>query len=553
MKHILKNTWAILSAKERRRFSLLILLDIVISIVDILSLVILLWLIQFYIQPGQNTASFLPSWIADPESVLFIALFFLLFSLKNIAGYLIIKAQYAFIGKVAVRISSHNLAEYQRSGYASFVDIDSSEHVRKIGFQPFEFSQFILSGIQQVITQSCMVIITVTAIILFNARLFLLLLVILLPPVVAVFYFVRKKLTASRSHIRSSNERSFQYLLDALKGYVEGNIFNRNSFFRNRFVKFRENYSRHLFHSQGLQSLPTRIIEIFIVLGLFILIAIAQWSQDADGSFLITIGAFMAAAYKIIPGIVRIINVSGQIRTYQYSVTDLLVDHKPVEHPGSLESSLESIELSKVHFQFGSQKVLKDFDMKIGRGDFAGIEGRSGIGKTTVMNLMLGFLSPMGGEIKVNGEKFQGIELKKVWPEVAYVRQQPFLIHDTIWRNITLSEKKPDEKELAFALAASGLNELLNTLPEGLDKMIMENGKNISGGQQQRIVLARALYKNAQLFLLDEPFNELDEASEIKLLNTFKELAANGRMVVLITHDKKSLSYCNKVFTLDEA
>ena len=80
----------------------------------------------------------------------------------------------------------------------------------------------------------------------------------------------------------------------------------------------------------------------------------------------------------------------------------------------------------------------------------------------------------------------------------------------------------------------------------------MENGKNISGGQQQRIAIARALYKNADLVLLDEPFNELDEESEISLLEHFQDLAQKGKLIILITHNKKSLSYCNKIISLDE-
>ena len=85
-----------------------------------------------------------------------------------------------------------------------------------------------------------------------------------------------------------------------------------------------------------------------------------------------------------------------------------------------------------------------------------------------------------------------------------------------------------------------------------MDKVITENGKNISGGQQQRITIARALYKNADLILLDEPFNELDEASVVSLLVHFRELADSGKIVILVTHDKLSLSYCNKIISLGE-
>ena len=215
-------------------------------------------------------------------------------------------------------------------------------------------------------------------------------------------------------------------------------------------------------------------------------------------------------------------------------------------------AGIHSIQFKKINFQYPSQPVLNNLDLTIQKGDFVGIAGRSGKGKTTVLNLLLGFLTPASGEITVNEQTINTDELKTFWPSISYVRQQSFFIHDTVIRNITLDENAPDKKNLEYALAVSGLNEFIAKMPEGADKIITENGKNISGGQQQRITIARALYKNAELILLDEPFNELDEASAILLLDHFRELSAAGKMVVMITYDKKSLSYCNKIISLDE-
>ena len=553
MKDILKHTWSVLEKEERKRFIVLSVLDIVISVVDILSLALLLWIIKFYIQPEQNNFHFLPGWLADRHSVSFIAVFFLLFGIKNIAAFFITKAQYKFIAGVAVRISGINLSNYQQGEFSDFVNIDSSVQIRKISLQPFEFCQFILSGIQQIITQSFLIILTVVAIILFNAKLFLLLLLILLPPVILVFYIIKKRLTHAKIQIRTTNEKSFQHLLDALKGYVEANIYNRNDFFLNRFIKQRRTFSRYLFDSLALQSMPNRIIEIFAVLGLFILIAIANWSGNGDSTALITVGAFMAAAYKIIPGIVKLINVAGQIRAYEYSITDL-IEKKETKKSTEKDPrvSIYSIQLRNIGFQYNDLPVLKNFCLSLEKGDFLGITGESGKGKTTVMNLLLGFLTPDNGEIFVNGAKVNSPDIKKYWPAISYVRQQSFFIHDTVQRNITFEEEGQDKNNFGIALEVSGAKGMIDQFPERLDKIITENGKNISGGQQQRIALARAVYKNADLILLDEPFNELDEASAITLLKHFKDLTANGKMVIMITHDKQSLSYCNKIVSLDE-
>jgi len=553
VKNILKHAWSVLEKKEKKKFIVLSILDVVISVIDILSLALLLWIIKFYIQPGQNNLPFLPGWLADRHSISFIGIFFLVFGLKNISAFFITKAQYSFIAGVAVRISGINLSNYQHGEFNDFVNIDSSVLIRKISLQPFEFCQYILSGIQQIITQSFLIILTIVAIILFNAKLFLLLLLILLPPVVLVFYIIKKRLTHAKIQIRTTNEKSFQHLLDALKGYVEANIYDRNEFFLDRFIKHRRTFSRYLFDSLALQSMPNRIIEIFAVLGLFILIAIAKWSGNDDSGALITIGAFMAAAYKIIPGIVKLINVAGQIRAYEYSVTDLVEKKKATpESTEAIPVSLHSIQLRNISFRYNDLEVLKSFCLSLEKGDFVGIMGESGKGKTTVLNILLGFLTPDKGDIFINGEKLAPPDIKKYWPNISYVRQQSFFIHDTALRNITLEEEKYNKNNLATALSVSGVNRMIEQFPEGLEKIITENGKNISGGQQQRIALARAVYKNADLILLDEPFNELDVDSSIILLKHFKELAANGKMIIMITHDKESLSYCNKIVSLDE-
>jgi ABC-type bacteriocin/lantibiotic exporter with double-glycine peptidase domain len=293
---------------------------------------------------------------------------------------------------------------------------------------------------------------------------------------------------------------------------------------------------------------------MFAVLGLFILIAIAKWSGNNDSASLVTIGAFMAAAYKIIPGIVKIINAMGQIKAYAFSINDLVENSEVKKNRREKVSfgGIHSIQLKKISFNYADHRVLNDFCFAINKGDFIGITGASGKGKTTIFNLLLGFLEPLTGEVLVNDLPVEGKAIKGYWPLVSYVRQQSFFIHDTILRNITLEEENYNKESLQYALTISGLDELINVFPEGINKVITENGKNISGGQQQRVSIARAIYKNADLILLDEPFNELDESSVISMLDHFRELTKQGKMVIMITHDRKSLSWCNKIISLDE-
>src|SRR5688572_15463544 len=548
MKEKLKHILTILTPSERRQFWIQVILNVFISIADVAALALLLLVVNFYISNSVEQLNFLPAWMLDPGSVALIGFFFILFGIKNLVGILISSAQYRFISRVAVRISGNKLAAYQHGKFEEFVNIDSSAHISRIAYQPFEFSQHIL-------IQSILILVTIAAILLYNAKLFLFLLLILVPPVTLVFFYIKKRLAVTKKNIQVNNQRSHQYLFDALKGYVEGNIYQRNEFFHQRFSAARQAFSKQLFDSLSVQTMPGRIIEIFAVLGLFILIVIAKWAGVGDSSTLIMIGAFIAAAYKIIPGIVKIINAAGQMKAYEFSFADLGTPIKGAidEFRGNVDGNIETIQLRNLNFKYKDARVLDDFSLSIKKGDFIGITGKSGKGKTTILNLILGFLEPSGGEILINDRPVNASEIKKIWPQLSYVRQQSFFIHDTILRNIVMDEKNYDKERLESALKISGLCDFINQFPDGLDKMITENGKNISGGQQQRIAIARALYKNADLILLDEPFNELDEGSTVLLVRHFKEMSSAGKTIVMISHDSKSLSFCNKIISLDES
>lgn len=550
--YIIKNIWKVLTAKEKKQFTFLTLLDIVISVADILFLTLLLWMVQFYVQPksGAHLFFFSEAFI-EKNMTLGMALFFMVFAIKNLFAILITRRQFRFVGDVAVRISALNLTYVQQAAFTQYTDDDSSVQVRKIAFQPFEFCQYLLSGVQQIITQTFLVGGTLTAILLFNAKIFLLLLIILLPPVAVVFFFIKRKFNKIRVGIRSANERSFQYLMDALKGYVEANIYHRNAFFSKRFIAYRQQFSKYLFQSLSIQVMPPRIIEAFAIMGLFLLILLAQWTGNHKDSLLM-IGAFMAAAYKMIPGLVKLINTTGQMKAYAFSLEELVLEQKTwqVTAPAHKVIEIESIELKDVCFSYSQIPIIDHFDLCIKPGDFIGIMAPSGRGKTTLFHLMLGFLTPTSGGILVNGRSAKGDELKKIWPSVSYVRQQSFIINDTVAKNITLDEHA-DETRLQQAINISGVGHFLND-GQSAEKMVSENGKNISGGQQQRIGLARALYKDADLFLLDEAFNELDEHSEHLILEHFQKLSLQGKMVIMITHRKKSLQFCNKIISLKE-
>jgi len=557
---IIRKIGRILTPYEKKRLGWLMALDIVTSVADIVFLALLLFIVHIYTEPNPGRwGAFLPAWIMDRTSLWPIGVFFGFFCLKNGLSFLIFTAQARFRYGVASRISHRNLLEYLEGEFHQFRDTDSSVHILKIAQQPIEFCTFELAGLQQGVTEATLIIVTVIAVLLFNAQLFLLLLALLLPPMVVTAWLTKRRLHTARVYIKSSRDVMWQHLQESIASFVESNLYDKRDFFSGRYGKAQQILNHHLSSLQAMQGAPSRLAEIFAVFGLLALIAIGHFSGNMHSTEFVTLGAFLAAAYKIIPGIARILNITGQMKTYEFTVNGLIASIEARETavpvgPGPVVAAaapLRSLACRHIRFHFDKHRIFDDFNLHIREGDFLGIRGDSGKGKTTLLNIILGFVTPEAGEVAINGAVSSPRDRPQYWSRIAYVKQQPFIIHDTLRVNITLDETHFDKERLDRVVAMAGLDELIRKLPGGLDAVIAENGKNISGGQRQRIAVARALYKDPDLFLLDEPFSELDEASEERLLETFRQLAAAGKIVVMITHKRESLTWCTETVSLD--
>ena len=183
MIRLIQNTIAILNREERKKGLALIGMNLVVSILDVGFLACLLFLVQLYSGGKQAIhPHFLPASLTDPSSLWPIAIFFCCFAAKNFASYLVFREQCRFRYQVALGISRHNLLQFLEGSYQDFVDVDSSVHFAQVNLQPTEFCQYVMEGIQQSIAEWTMIVLTVIAILLFNAQLFLLLLLVLLPP-----------------------------------------------------------------------------------------------------------------------------------------------------------------------------------------------------------------------------------------------------------------------------------------------------------------------------------------------------------------------------------
>lgn len=550
-----KKILAVLTVQERKKCFTLAICQLFASLLDIAALVLLVAVIDIYTH--KTTTLKWAAWIPGNDhegSLLPAGLLLLFFSFKNYLAYRLSDLQYHFVYEVAAGLSRKNMLVYLNGRFSEMNAIDSAVWIKKISQRPVEFAHYLLAGLQQAFSETCLLLLAVLAMLFYNALLFLWLLVLFLPALLFLARYTKRKISHAREGVKSSGDISLQYLKETLEGYVESNLYGKNIFFTERYQQQQQKLNRQLANLQSVQLAPPRLMELLAITGLFLLLLLQMHTSDKKWIDLTSLTAFTGFAYKCIPGIVKLFNISAQVKTYAFTLAELPQEttQNNIVNPEAPTGPIHEIQVKDLHFSFGDKRIFTGIDLKFRAGEITGISAMSGRGKTTLINLLLGFLEPDAGSILFNSQPVSQSERQQYWPFIAYIKQQHFVLHDTLLVNIILNDEPYDKLKFQEAITLSGLSGFIKEHPEGFLYQIQEQGRNISGGQRQRMALARALYKDAPLLIADEPFTELDRESTVQLIKTCKQLADKGKMILLITHDSYALSQCNRVISLDE-
>jgi len=212
---------------------------------------------------------------------------------------------------------------------------------------------------------------------------------------------------------------------------------------------------------------------------------------------------------------------------------------------------LKKFEIKKVNFKYNKNiDVLKNISLEINNGEKIGIIGPSGSGKSTLINLILGLLKPSDGQILVNkNDIYQNLNY---WHNlIGYIPQEIYLLNESIKSNIALGQKESEISTFLIdeAIRKSNSKEFIDHLPDGINTNVGNRGISFSGGQKQRLGIARALYKNPEVIVFDESTSNLDNKTEEKILKTINNFCATIT-VIIVSHDPKPLNVCNKVFKI---
>jgi ABC-type bacteriocin/lantibiotic exporter with double-glycine peptidase domain len=210
----------------------------------------------------------------------------------------------------------------------------------------------------------------------------------------------------------------------------------------------------------------------------------------------------------------------------------------------------KNLQLENVSYAYpnSDHQSLKNINLTIEKGDFIGLIGPSGAGKTTLVDVMLGFLKPSSGMLKLNGLNAHE-NIMKWRSHCAYLPQEIFLIDGTLEENITLNRNKVNPENLTEALKLSKLESLSIELPEGLDTNLGDKGVRLSGGQKQRVAIARSIYNKREVLILDESTSALDTSTEKKVIKELLTLR-NEKTIIAIAHRISTLKECNKIFKI---
>ena len=312
-----------------------------------------------------------------------------------------------------------------------------------------------------------------------------------------------------------------------------------------------------MINKDTITQLPRLILELIgVTVFLILIIFLLNRGKEISEIFVI-IGVFFFASTRLLPSISKIAQSVQSIK-FNSAVVDLIFKelkdsniNNRTQKSTTVDIAFEDIIFKNVNFSYPStsKKILNDINIEIKKGDKIGIIGKTGSGKSTFLNLFTGLLEPQNGMIKVNN-----FEMKKdlsSWHKIiGYVPQSVSIVDESILFNIALEDNLEyvDLKRIEDVLKIVDLYDYIYSLPKNIMELAGENGKNFSGGQCQRLGIARALYKNSKVIVLDEATSALDEKTETKILE--KLFNHSDYTIVTISHRQNSIKNCSKIYEL---
>lgn len=535
---MLRRIYRILQPEERRKGWKVICVVFLSALLDFVGLAVLLPVLYYLLEDRGNRE----------VAISFSLLAMVVVASKSLLITFFARYQNRYLMSFYRRLSFSLFSSYYKRGLLFIREQGSNRLGYEVNAMCLAFSQRLLAPMLRMMGDGMLVLLVTVALLVYDGWTVMVLYLSFLPFMALYFLVVRKRVRRYGELELDARRKQSRLVQETFRGYTELEVSGSFHSQKESFLLGMEQISRNREKLETIQRLPLFLSELSVVVGLGILVA---WGT---GDVKLLVGIFAVASFRLLPALRGLLASWTQIQNASISLD--VVEKGVKDYSSNDVFALNELPFEKeiqvvgVDYTYpDGEKVFNQFCCSIRKGEYVGFQGYSGVGKSTLFNLLLGFLEPDAGTILIDGRPLTA-DVQSSWLQrIGYVPQEVFIFEGTLAENIALGCREIDRTRVLLVLQQVSLDQWIENLPKGMDTRLGEMGSRLSGGQKQRIGIARALYKHAEILLLDEATSALDNETEREINETLLDLKCVCPELTLlsIAHRNSSLVYCERI------
>lgn len=560
MKKIYSQINFILNSKEKIFFIFFILVLILALIFQLIGLTTLLPLTNSFLKIENSGAIFnffekYRSIVGMEEMFFYLTITFLMIVISNLIFLLSTYISTKFAIKIEQNVRYHLMDEFMKSDYMSFLKTDASTLISSVVNETQRFSSQVLMPIAEILSRAFLIISISIFLIIYDPISTISILIVIFSSYILYYLSLKNKIKENNVLLTKSNKDLVKYSNDIFSSFREIKIYGLEKFFVKSFFKSVEKISSIRFFTIFFSSTPRFVMEILVFACIFIYFIFFNQNNNVNFGYL---SLLLYSFFKIIPSLQGLFANYISLKSSLHSLNTIYeflknsnYKNKIKEINLNLNEKFKKISINDLDFSFNNKVVFKGAQLEISSGEKIAILGPSGTGKSTLINLLIGILPAKRGQVLLNEREIRtNIQLNLLLKDIiSIIPQKTVLMETTLKENIVLN-KEFDEDKFNETLKVTKLDELIKNLPEKEETHIHSSNLNLSGGQIQRISIARALYRDPKILIIDEGFNQLDTKTEEVLLNNI--LGLNNLTVIIIYHKITNEELIDKKFLIED-
>ena len=560
MQTLFNQAHSFLDKDQRTQAVLLFAIMLIAAFTELLGLGLFLLLLNYFLGisdkvDGDYLNSFLSKFTDNLTLNEILLSFFFIFTFKLLLQLLVTWNLSSFIAKLRERTSLKLYTNFLKRDPSNLLSKNSSEYLRNFTEEIGQAALFYQSTIS--ILLDFIIFLTFVCFLLFYNPLYSSIVIIFFSIIGLCFYLIfRGKLIKWAKKGIENRRKKIQFVNESFSAIKYIKIFSSENYFLQKFRLENISISKISFKYLFLTGIPRHVFEYTLFLSILLVLLFLIDLRIPNERILQMLGVYTLVAFRIIPIINKILVSAQHIRFTQPSFIKLYSEHQKPMISKSLDfkdfvfKKNLAIKIKKFTYKSKKKFYLKNINLIISKGSKIGIIGSSGSGKSTIIDIICGFNKLKNGKILIDNKNiFDNLE---GWQnKIGYIPQNVVILNQSLRDNILFgsSSEEYTDKKIKKIIKQVKLDNFLQKLPNKLSQIIKQDGSNISGGEKQRIGIARALLRNPELILLDEATSGLDSFTEQKVLKTIKDLQ---KTVIVVSHRINTLKFCDKVYKIDK-